>query len=92
MSAYWPVRIEHPVPLIVVAILCSPLLLWLARWYFEDFNSFLEEAGYRKRDDLWWQLMRFGRTHVLFDYKIIGLLGIYGIVVALAYHSLSQFL
>ncbi len=92
MSDYLSARIEHPVLLIVVAFMCSPALFYLARWFFEDLEAFLKEAGYRDEDDIWWKFIRFGRVDYFFWYKVIGFLGIYGILVGLSYHTIARLL
>jgi hypothetical protein len=78
-----PTVIDHPVVLVVVALLCSPLLLPLARWFFDDLETFLGELGYREQDDIWWQLIR-GSSGML-RIKVVGFVGTFAIVVGMVY-------
>ena len=78
-----PTVIDHPVVLVVVALLCSPLLLPLARWFFDDFETFLSELGYRDQDDFWWQLIA-GSSPLLWM-KVVGFVGTFAIVVGSGY-------
>jgi hypothetical protein len=78
-----PTVIDHPVVLVVVALLCSPLLLPLARWFFDDLETFLSELGYRDQDDFWWQLIQ-GSSGMLWI-KVAGFVGTFAIVVGMGY-------
>lgn len=87
-----PFEVAHPVWLGVVAIACSPYLFYAARWFFDDLPTFLEEAGFRKGDDIWWRLIRIETTSSGFWLKVAGFVGGYAILVGLAYHTVTGWL
>jgi len=85
-----PIDVEHPVLLVVIAAACSPILLFSARWYWDDLEAFLEELGYRSEDDIWWKLIRTSMPSAFIWIKIVGFIGGYAIVVGGFYLSLSR--
>ena len=78
--------------MVVAAVLCSPILYALARWYFEDLESLEEDLGYRDHDDMWWKLIRVHRAlhNPELWLKVIGFVGIYAIAVGLTYFSIGR--
>jgi hypothetical protein len=82
-------HIDHPLLLAVIALACSMLLPALARWFFGDMETFLADMGIEDHavDDVWWKLIRFSPYSYWLWMKIVGFVGIYGIIVGLSYAS-----
>lgn len=92
MLDYFAIHLQHPVLLIILALAWLPVLLWLARWFFGDFESFLEETGFSERDGIWSVLLGFGQVGGSFWLKVIGCFGAYAILVGLSYHTIAALL
>ncbi|HUL96464.1 MAG TPA: hypothetical protein VLT89_10655 [Usitatibacter sp.] len=84
--------VDHPILLVVVAALCSPMLVVTARWFFDDLETFLEEFGCRACDDIWWRLTRTSQPSAFIWVKIAGFAGTYAIVVGAIYLILGRML
>jgi hypothetical protein len=80
-----PFNIEHPVILLITALVCSPALIPLAKFFVDDWETFLEELGYRERDDIWWKMIRIEMHSSVFFLKILLMLTCFGILVGLTY-------
>jgi hypothetical protein len=76
---------DHPALLLIAALVCSPALIPLSKFFFDDWETFLEELGYRERDDIWWKLIRIDMHSSFFFLKILFLLTCFGILVGLSY-------
>ena len=84
--------VAHPAILIVIAIACSPVLLPLARFFFEDFETFKSEAGLDYDHNRWLWLLGWPRLTLQLQFKVVGFVGIFGILVALLYISVCRVL
>ena len=78
-------NIEHPVILLLITLVCSPALIPLAKFFFDDWETFLEEFGYRERDDIWWKILRIDMNSRMVFFKILFMLTCFGILVGLTY-------
>jgi hypothetical protein len=82
----WP--IDHPIILAVLTIACLPALWPLARFFFDDLESFLDEAGLSREHDRWLWILGFPRYGLHLHSKIIGFVGFFVILVGLSYLSI----
>ena len=78
-------NIQHPAILLIAALVCSPALIPLAKFFFDDWATFLEELGYRESDDIWWKMIRIDMHSSVFFLKILLMLACFGILVGLTY-------
>ena len=81
---------DHPIALLVSAVLCLPLLFPLGRFFFGDFESFKEEFGLSRRweRELW--LLGFIPSGPMIYVKVIGFLGVYAIVAFALHYALAN--
>lgn len=73
-------------------LVCAPLGLWLFRFWFEDFDTFTEEFGYRERDTLSWQLIWTSLNDAWWHKLIFGVTAPYLIASVLLALSLKELL
>lgn len=78
-------NIEHPTILFFLVLVCSPTLIPLFRFFYDDLENFLEELGYRESDDIWWKMIRIDMHSRAAYLKILLMLACFGILVGLAY-------
>jgi hypothetical protein len=78
-------NIEHPTILFFLVLVCSPTLIPLFRFFFDDWESFLEEIGYREGDDIWWKMIRIDMHSRTAFLRILLMLACFGILVGLTY-------
>ncbi len=84
--------VEHPATLVVIAIAGSPVLLPLARFFFEDIETFKSEAGLDYEHNRWLWLLGWPRLSLQLQLKVVGFVGIFGILVALLYITVCRVL
>lgn len=73
-------------------LVCAPLGLWLFRFWFEDFDTFTEEFGYRERDTLSWRLIWTSLNDAWWHKLIFGVTAPYLIASVLLALSLKELL
>jgi hypothetical protein len=82
-----PISLNHPFTLVVIALFSIPALIPLARFFFDDLETFLNDLGYRADDDTWWKIIRLSQYNIEFILKLIALVGCYVILVGLTYST-----
>ena len=87
-----PISIDHPLTLAFVTLCCVPTLFPLARFFFDDFETFLHDLGYRRHDDIWWKFMRISISTETFPFgKAALFIACFVILVGLTYHTVVKF-
>lgn len=82
--------IQHPGLLFVSLGLCIPLMFPLARFFFDDFETFKQELGLGSEfDRSMWLLGCIPSSPGLY-FKIVGFFGIYAGAVAATYQLLAK--
>ena len=84
--------VTHPLWLAIIALCCAPMLFPLARFFFEDLETVKAEAGLHSTLDILLWVVGQPRQSLNFQFKVVGFLGVYGIVVFLAYVSICRIL
>ena len=84
--------VEHPLTLVVVAVACSPVLLPLARFFFDDLETFKSEAGldYDHNRLLW--LLGWPRVSLQLKVKVVGFVGVFASLVMAVYLAICRLL
>ena len=85
-----PFDIEHPLLLLFTTLVCSPALIPLFKFFFDDWETFLEELGYRESDDIWWKMLRIDWHSSRLLLQILLMLACFGIPVSLAYTTATR--
>jgi len=80
----------HPEVLIATAIILAPILFPLARFFFEDLETFKAEAGLDYEHDRLMWLLGWPRLDLRLQFKVVGFLGSYCGLVFLAYLSVCR--
>jgi len=86
-----PAFIEHPKTLVVAALVCLAALPAIARYFFDDFDSFKRDLGLDQDNSLGrWSWLLGGRMEYTFDWRAIGFVGVYAGLVAAVYQILVK--
>ncbi len=84
--------VEHPKLLVIIALVCSPMLVYFARRLLDEAEELLQDIERRAISDIWWRLLRLDdATSYLWGRAIIYLV-VYAIVVGMSYASLVRHL
>ena len=76
---------DHPYVLAAAALVSLPVLFPIVRFFFDDFDSFRDEAGlYYEQDRALW-LLGVARTDRNFGFKLVGIVAAYTLVALAAY-------
>lgn len=84
--------IEHPLLLIIALIACAPALFPLARFFFTDLESFLDETGLSTSWGRWMWLLGAVPRHPQLSWKLTGFIGTFGILVWAVYATAARML
>ena len=84
--------VAHPGTLLIVGIACSPALLPLARFFFDDLETFKSEAGldYDHNRALW--LLGWPRLSLQLRIKAIGFVAVFAGLVTAVYLTTCRLL
>ena len=80
-------NIQHPVILLLATLLCSPALIPVFKFFFDDWETFIEDLGYRESDDIWWKLIRIDMHSSGFFLKLLLMIACFCIFVGLTYST-----
>jgi hypothetical protein len=70
-----------------------PLLRWLFGFWFDDWETFIAETGYRNDDDVWWKLTRLEtQAYYAVGKLLIGVIAPYLIVAVMTAYSIIAWL
>jgi hypothetical protein len=83
-------NIEYPVILLLAALICSPALFPLSRFFFDDIDMLLEDLGYRKDYPVWWIIIMLYMPSYFLRLKAFGFFGCFGILVGLTYTTATK--
>ena len=82
--------IQHPGLLFVGLVLCIPLMLPVARFFFEDWETFKQDLGLGTEFDRSMWLLGGVPSNPDLCFKMIGFLSVYAGAVAAAYQVLVR--
>ncbi|WP_157572745.1 hypothetical protein [Nevskia soli] len=85
-----PDFIGYPRTLIVAAVVCLPALPAIARYFFEDFDTFKHDAWLDNSAGRWGWLLGLGRIEYTLDWRMLGFVGAYAGLVAAVYQLLVK--
>jgi hypothetical protein len=84
--------IEHPATLVVVAILCSPALIPLARFFFDDFETFKAETGLHYAHNRFLWILGWPRVSWQFRIKTAAFIAVFVVLVTVVYLTVCRML
>ncbi|MDR3418739.1 MAG: hypothetical protein P4L83_21405 [Nevskia sp.] len=82
--------VAHPKLLIVAAVICLPALLPLARYFFDDVETFKRDLGLGNSVGRFAWLIGTPLEEYTLELRIFCFVGCYGIVVLLAYSLMEK--
>ncbi len=82
--------VQHYGLMVVAAVLCLPALRPIARFIFDDLETFKAEAGLRTETDRTLWALGFLRSNPYFYFKIACFIGAYLAVLVAAYQLLVR--
>ena len=85
-----PAFIEHPKTLVVAALVCLPALPAIARYFFDDFDTFKRDTGLDNSAGRWGWLLGLGRIEYTLDWRMLGFVGAYVGLTAAVYQLLVK--